>query len=99
MSGRVILENLIAKNIIEVPFKIFAKFKGKNFSAEIDKDGFIIFEGKRYTSLSVAAGIICAKLSGEPKDGLPYRRINGWTFWRYIDSDGNRKKVDELRKL
>lgn len=97
MSRQVKLENLIAEKIITAPFKIFAKFKGQHFIAEIDKDGFIIFEEKRYTSLSIAAGIVRAKLSGQPKDGFPYRRANGWTFWHYNDLDGNRKKIDELR--
>jgi len=98
MPRKITLEHLIDNNIIEVPFKIFATFKGKNFSAEIDKDGFIIYDGKRYTSLSIAAGIIRAQLSGKPKDGLPYRRANGWTFWHYIDKNGNKRKVDDLRK-
>ena len=98
MPRRITLQNLIDTHVIEVPFRIFGTFKGENFSAEIDKDGFILFEGKRYTSLSVTAGIIRAKLSGKPKDGLAYRRANGWIFWHYIDKHGNKKKVDELRK-
>ena len=72
---RVKLVNLIEKGIIKTPFKIEASFKGSKFSATIDSDGFILLENKRYTSLSIAAGIIKAQVSGAPNDGLEYRQI------------------------
>ena len=98
MSIRVKLEDLIEAGIIEPGFPIHAKFKGRNFSAVIDRDGFVLFEGKRRTSLSVAGGIVRAMVSGKPDDGLPYRRVNGWTFWRYTDVKGEIRRMDELRK-
>ena len=98
MTKRVTLEDLINANIIKAQFSVHVNFKGYSFSAEIDKDGFVLLEGKRYTSLSMAGGIVRAKISGKPKDGLPYHRVNGWTFWHYTDDSGKSKKVDELRK-
>ncbi len=98
MNKRVTLEDLIEAGIIKPPFSIHVGFKGRDFSAEIDKDGFVLLEGKRHTSLSVAGGTVRAKVSGKPKDGLPYRRVNGWTFWRYTDDDGDSQKMDKLRK-
>ena len=98
MSRRVKLENLIEAGIIKPDFPIHANFKGRNFSAEIDRDGFVLLEGKRRTSLSVAGGIVRAMVSGKPDDGLPYRRVNGWTFWRYTNAKGESRRMDELRK-
>lgn len=95
---RIKLSDLIEAGIIKPPFAIHARFKGKDFKAKIDKDGFVLLDGKRHTSLSVAGGIVRATVSGKPADGLPYRRVNGWTFWKFRDADGQTKSVDELRK-
>lgn len=96
---RITLENLIEAGIILPPFPIHVNFKGKNFTAKIDKDGFVLLEGKRYTSLSIAGGIVRALVSGKPNDGLPYRRVNGWSFWRYIDSNGEENRIQFLREV
>lgn len=95
---RIKLADLIEARIITPPFPIHVNFKGKDFTAEIDPDGFVLMDGKRHTSLSIAGGIVRATVSGKPDDGLPYRRVNGWTFWRYTDAKGQAKPVDELRK-
>ncbi len=95
---RIKLADLIEAGIIKPPFPIHVNFKGKNFSAEIDKDGFVLMDDKRHTSLSIAGGIVRATVSGKPDDGLPYRRANGWTFWRFTDADGQTRPIDELRK-
>ena len=99
MAKRIKLTHLIEKGIIHPPFDIFACFKGHNFAAQIDADGFILLEGKRYTSLSLAAGVIRAKISGKPKDGLSYRRANGWTFWKYKTCDNDILSINALRKM
>lgn len=95
---RIKLSDLIEAGIIKPPFPIHARFKGKDFKAKIDKDGFVLLAGKRHTSLSVAGGIVRAAVSGKPADGLPYRRVNGWVFWKFKDTDGQAKPVNELRK-
>lgn len=99
MTKRVTLEHLLKAKIIKAPFSIHVRFKGQDFSAQIDGDGFVLLEGKRHTSLSIAGGIVRAKISGKPEDGLAYRRVNGWTFWHYIDDNGISKKMDHLRKM
>jgi hypothetical protein len=99
MTGkRIKLVDLIEAGIIKPLFPIYVTFKGQDFTAIIDKDGFILIEGKRHTSLSVAGGVVRAQVSGKPSDGLPYRRANGWTFWKFKDKDGQSKQMDELRK-
>ena len=97
MVNRPKLKDLIKRKVITPPFKIYAKFKGQEFMAEIDKDGFVILNGTRYTSLSIAAGIVKANISGKPKNGCDYRNANGWTFWCYFDSEGNKQKMTVLR--
>lgn len=95
---RIKLTDLIEAGIIKTPFPIHVKFKSRNFRAEIDPDGFVLMDGKRHTSLSLAGGIVRATVSGNPDDGLPYRRVNGWMFWRYIDESGQLRPMDVLRK-
>lgn len=97
-SKRIKLINLIESGIINPFFPIYVKFRGREFSAEIDSDGFVLMNGKRYTSLSIAGGIVRTTVSGKPDDGFPYRRVNGWTFWRYTNEDGQTKPLDDLRK-
>lgn len=98
MSRRIKLSDLIEAGIIKPPFSIHVRFKGKDFSAKIDKDGFVLLAGKRHTSLSIAGGIIRAAVSGKPAGGVPYRHVNGWTFWKFKDADGEKKPVDTLRE-
>lgn len=95
---RIKLLDLIEAGTIKVPFLIHVNFKGKNFSAKIDKEGFVIMNGKRHTSLSIAGGIVRSSVSGKPADGLPYRRVNGWTFWKFNDSSNKEQPIDILRK-
>ena len=95
---RIKLIDLIEAGLIKPPFSIHANFKRKDFSAEIDKDGFVLLDDRRYTSLSIAGGMVRASLSGKPSDGLPYRRVNGWDFWKFKDSNGHMISINELRK-
>lgn len=97
MKKRISLTDLIEKNIIKPNHKIYSKFKGNEFIAKIDKEGFVILDGKRYTSLSIAAGNIKSKINGKPKDGRPYIRVNGWSFWKY--KNGSKiEPMDNLRQ-
>lgn len=96
---RVKLVDLIEAGIISSPFSIHARFKGELFNATVDKDGFIIFSGKRYTSLSIAGGIVRASISGKPADGLDYRRVNGWSFWKFFDATKTERPIDDLRRI
>lgn len=63
-----------------------AKHKGQTYNAEID-DGFLVYDGKRYTSPSMA-GIAVTGYN-----------INGWRFWEcYVESENKWIKIDRLRK-
>ncbi|MEM1767488.1 MAG: hypothetical protein QXD86_06055 [Candidatus Bathyarchaeia archaeon] len=67
-NRRIKLGDLIDAGIIKTPFSIYVTFKGKDFYAEIDPDGFVLMEGKRHTSLSIAGGVVRAAVSGKPND-------------------------------
>ncbi len=67
-------------------FMIKKEYKGKEFSAWVRKDGRIKFEGKIYNSPTMA-GIAAIG-----------RRVNGWTFWKFKNDDGEWVKLDVLRK-
>jgi hypothetical protein len=47
----------------------------------------ILFGGARYTSLSVSAERARNIANGKPPDGRPYWQTNGWTLWRYRNSE------------
>ena len=98
MGKQIRLENLIDAGIIKPEFRIHVSFRGRNFFADVDGDGFVLLEGRRHTSLSMAGGIVRAMVSGPPQDGKPYRRVNGWDFWSYTDDEGKSHKMDELRQ-
>ncbi|MGD0589942.1 MAG: GIY-YIG nuclease family protein [Bacteroidota bacterium] len=63
-----------------------AKFKGKEYSAEVDQDGKIHFDGKVFNSPSMAA----MHLTIGAKDG--------WHFWKYQNNAGAWVTINALRK-
>lgn len=93
------VQNLIEAGIIHAPFNIEVKFKKQEFSASIQADGSILFQGKKYDSLSVAAGMARNIANGPPPDGRKYWQTNGWSFWKYRDpTTGKLQAVDVLRQ-
>jgi predicted type IV restriction endonuclease len=93
------VRDLIDANIINTPFAIEVKFKKQDFSASIQTDGSILFQGKRYESLSVAAGMARNIASGPPPGGRKHWQTNGWTFWKYRDfATGKPQNIDVLRQ-
>jgi len=79
--GIPILKGMLFPNTI-----LKVKFKGKEYSAEVDQDGRIEFDGKVFNSPSMAA----IHVTGGQKDG--------WHFWKYQNASGEWVKLDELRK-
>lgn len=65
-------------------FDIHAEHKGKEFSAHVNADGTITYDGESYTSPS-SAGKAAIKKS-----------VDGWTFWKF-KKDGTAVPLDELR--
>ena len=66
--------------------KIFGRFNGEVYEAELTEDSKIrtAHDGKKYDSLSAAAGAICG-----------YQE-NGWRWWRYQKDDGYHR-LEDLR--
>lgn len=62
-------------------------YKGKTYKAIIRKNGSIYFQGKVYSSPSLAGRAV-----------LKTRTPNGWHFWKYKDSKGNWVTLNNLRK-
>ncbi|MBM4330509.1 MAG: hypothetical protein FJ117_04650 [Deltaproteobacteria bacterium] len=77
----------ILAKYINGPIKLRARHKGKTIKANISKDGFIHFQGKKYASPSLSGAAACKR-----------RSCNGWTFWHYERAPGDWVSLNELRK-
>lgn len=66
-------------------FPIRWKYKGKVYKAQVRRDGFIRFNGKRFNSPSVAAMSVTVGA------------INGWKCWTFERSPGEWVRLDALR--
>jgi hypothetical protein len=66
---------------------ISAKYKGRLLKARLRKNGVIFFDGKTYTSPSLAGQAACNRVS-----------CNGWKFWKYERSPGDWVLLENLRK-
>ena len=55
------------------------------------------WDGTRFKSLSLAGGMARKSIVGAPP-GREYPQTNGWTFWRFRDTDGRLAFVDVLRQ-
>lgn len=93
-SRLVRVRHLIAAGIIQPPLELQTRYRGQAFTARIEIDGSVTFQGKSYTSLSYAGN--AAWLAGGYRGKGP--AANGWRFWRFTDSDGQAKKLDVLRQ-
>lgn len=93
-SRLVRVRHLIAAGIIQPPLELQARYRGQAFTARIETDGSVTFQGKSYTSLSYAGN--AAWLAGGYRGKGP--AANGWRFWRFTDSDGQVKEMDVLRQ-
>jgi len=67
-------------------FPIRANYKGKTYTAKVNSEGTILYDGKIYTSPSLAGMAVIN------------RNVNGWLFWKYQNEKGEWVKLDELRK-
>ena len=72
---------------IDGPLRLRARTKGKTVHAQVRNNGTVRFNGKLYTSPSVAAAAAVAR-----------RTCNGWTFWKYERAPGDWVLLNELRK-
>lgn len=91
------LIDLIAESLIRPPLELSKLYRGHLLSARVEADGQVSFQGKRYESLSTAAGVARVSVAG-PFPDREYPQTNGWTFWRFRDSDGENRELDALRR-
>ena len=71
---------------IEGPMSLRARYKRQVFKARVRRDGRIRFDGKVYTSPSVAGAAIVK------------HACNGWKFWTYERAPGDWVLLEKLRK-
>jgi predicted type IV restriction endonuclease len=93
----VTLRDLISSGMVRLPLDIETTYRGHELVARIEADGNVTWNGATYDSLSTAAGMARKSIVGAPP-GREYPQTNGWTFWRFHDSDGRLAFVDELRQ-
>ncbi len=93
----VTVRQLIEGGLISPPFELRTKYKGRELSGRIEPDGRVSFGDETYNSVSVAAAMARRSVIGTPP-GRKYPQTNGWTFWRFKDSDGALRKLSVLRE-
>jgi hypothetical protein len=77
----------VLADYIDSPLKLRRRFKGRMFKARVARTGMVRFNGKIFTSPSLAAAAACGR-----------RTCNGWTFWTYERARGYWAPLTELRK-
>ena len=94
------LKQIIEANLIRPPMELEVEFKKTHLTATIQRDGTVLFNGKTYKTLSAAAGMARNHVSGPPPDGRKMWQTNGWSFWKYRDSDtGKLEEMNQFRRL
>lgn len=72
---------------VQTRLKIRMQYKGKTLKARVRSDGTINFQGKIYTSPSIAGAHARGK-----------KTLNGWKSWKYKNERGEWVYLDALRK-
>ena len=93
----VTLQDLISSGTVRLPLDIETTYKWQQLTARIEADGNVTWNGTTYDSLSVAGGMARKSIVGT-LSGREYPPTNGWTFWRFQDSDGRLAFIDVLRQ-
>lgn len=60
------------------------------------RHGSVVVDGQRTRSLSTAGGIAIARVR-DVDPSSPTVATDGWSFWKFVDADGEEKAVDALR--
>ena len=97
-TSGVSVSDLIATGLIVPPLELVKDYKGAHLVATVQQDGRIVWDGTPYDSLSTAAGMARKSVIG-PSPGRRYPQTNGWTFWRFRDTEsGDTEEIDALRQ-
>ena len=95
---KVQVTDLIRAGFINPPLELEKEYKAVHLMATTQGDGSVIFDGEPYNSLSTAGGMARKSVIGAPP-GRPYPQTNGWTFWKYRDTEtGKLEEVNHLRQ-
>jgi Restriction Enzyme Adenine Methylase Associated len=93
----VTLRQLIDAGRLAPPVELTRHYKGTTLSGRIEKDGRVSFDGIPYDSPSTAAGMARRSVVGA-RPGRKYPQTNGWTFWKFLDADGQLRELNVLRE-
>jgi hypothetical protein len=88
------LATAVAKRPELFPLPIFAYYRGTKIEATVEKTGAIRLGSQTFTSPSMAAA---AARKQHGYTGAGKAATNGWDFWRFVDTDGSGKTLNELR--
>ncbi|MBI1917418.1 MAG: tetratricopeptide repeat protein, partial [Planctomycetes bacterium] len=88
----VTLADIISAGLLVPPVKLFRKYKGHMLEATLLSDGSVEFQQQRYATCSAAAEAARATVSGRQMN------TNGWTFWRYREADGKKRRLRDARQ-
>lgn len=69
---------------VDAPFKLYASYKEKEYTAQVLKSGVIVFEEKEYATPSQLGKEICGMA------------VNGWKFFSF-NQDDKRVPLDAIR--
>lgn len=90
------ISDLLAAGLLTPGAKLEKRYKGKQLTAKVERDGRVRFEGKLYNSPSQAGGAARATIIGLKKNGqVP--QTNGWTFWEVVGGGDSRVQLAALR--
>ena len=87
---RVTLENLIEAAVLMPPLSLHMTHRQQRFTARIEADGTIEFQGTSFRTPSGAGSAIRVQAGDSPE-------VNGWESWRFTDSDGTDQPLYVLR--
>jgi len=87
VEGRTTIDNLIDARMIKFGQAIYGWHKGKKYEARILPDGIRLPDGRKFSSLSMAAF-----------RGIVGHQVNGWNWWHTTKEDGTECLLSELRE-
>lgn len=97
------LTDLIAAGVLQPPLKVEHSYHNRStrayvdITAHINEDGIILLGETSYVSVSAAAAAAVESVKGARPGAQRKQQANGWTFWTYVDGQGERHTLDYLR--
>jgi hypothetical protein len=73
------------RGLLAVDAQLKCTYKEREYTAKVDSEGMIHIDNKVYNSPSLAGAHVTR------------RQTNGWTFWSYLNQQGQWVKIDQLR--